>query len=550
VDARADIFSLGIVFYEMLAGAMPFTNESPLGLMLEVVQAEIPDIRQINKQVDRKTSQILQKMIAKSVTDRYQNCAEIIADLGPAKSQLNLKQIEAQRQAAPAAAKSAKSGIPTGDIPTAPALAALTGGHTQLAQKPDQGKKGRGAGWLAAATLFVVVAAAATGYYSGYLPMPFKGQKQPAVMLAGDNLIGDEPQSKVEIASNESPQTNPATPTGASEPASPSPLFTGLMGAMRGDSAGKGENRAEETTQNPSAAANPLASAASLPPGEQALPVAASDTPLAQSEEDEESNGFAIDVAPSTTQVNLLPARKAENSAESGLAETPTAGMTDNLQASLDNARQPVTGQAPTQIMPSRQIQLPPTSTGMPAVASINPASTQAAAGKMISAATQASVKKTAKAAPVPLNKGVVVLVFGDPAVANPIEKTLESELRANQVKVLNEQFIPGFTQLLEKGADLATLRQAILKNGGRALLVANINPTGTQELTYYGRSSTLTTAQLDVDGYDLRSGETIAGYGNTLSYTPLNATEKATEAVMPFVDRLVQKVKQKTRKK
>lgn len=54
VDQRSDIFSLGIVFYEMLAGKVPFENDSPLGLMLEVVQSDIPDIRELNKKVDKK----------------------------------------------------------------------------------------------------------------------------------------------------------------------------------------------------------------------------------------------------------------------------------------------------------------------------------------------------------------------------------------------------------------------------------------------------------------------------------------------------------------
>jgi serine/threonine-protein kinase len=82
VDQRSDIFSLGIVMFEMLAGRMPFTDESPLGLMLEVVKAEIPDVREINADVDPEIARILDKMIAKDPAERYQSCHELVADLG------------------------------------------------------------------------------------------------------------------------------------------------------------------------------------------------------------------------------------------------------------------------------------------------------------------------------------------------------------------------------------------------------------------------------------------------------------------------------------
>src|SRR5579859_1961231 len=81
VDQRSDIFSLGIVLFECLAGRMPFTDESPLGLMLEVVKAEIPDVRQLNSEVDPEIARILGKMIAKDPAERYQSCQELADDL-------------------------------------------------------------------------------------------------------------------------------------------------------------------------------------------------------------------------------------------------------------------------------------------------------------------------------------------------------------------------------------------------------------------------------------------------------------------------------------
>ncbi len=81
VDQRSDIFSLGIVLFECLAGRMPFTDESPLGLMLEVVKAEIPNVMSLNSEVDPELSRILQKMVAKDPNDRYQSCHDLVEDL-------------------------------------------------------------------------------------------------------------------------------------------------------------------------------------------------------------------------------------------------------------------------------------------------------------------------------------------------------------------------------------------------------------------------------------------------------------------------------------
>ena len=81
VDQRSDIFSLGIVLFEMLSGRIPFSDESPLGLMLEVVKSEIPDIQQLNTEVDAATAAILARMVAKEPEQRFQSCHDLAAAL-------------------------------------------------------------------------------------------------------------------------------------------------------------------------------------------------------------------------------------------------------------------------------------------------------------------------------------------------------------------------------------------------------------------------------------------------------------------------------------
>jgi hypothetical protein len=111
----------------------------------------------------------------------------------------------------------------------------------------------------------------------------------------------------------------------------------------------------------------------------------------------------------------------------------------------------------------------------------------------------------------------------------------------------MNEQFIPGMKQLLSNDLDLAALKQLIMQNGGQAMVIANVNHVGTQQLQYAGRSSTLVNAQLDIDTYDIKTGDSIGnGYGADINYTSLNATDEASDAVMQYAAELMQNLKNK----
>ncbi|HFC30123.1 MAG TPA: serine/threonine protein kinase, partial [Oceanospirillales bacterium] len=187
VDARSDIFSLGIVFYEMLAGKVPFENDSPLGLMLEVVQSEIPDIRNLNNKVDKKTSFILNKMIAKAPEDRYQSCDEIIRDLGNVitnEKLQNIKQAAHQVQAA----KVSKATKKVSQQVTVPSAQAVTAQNLKIQTKGS--KK-----WLVAATLFAVLGAGAFGYVNGYLPFPKHDNSSTTTTALLDNNLASSQQA-------------------------------------------------------------------------------------------------------------------------------------------------------------------------------------------------------------------------------------------------------------------------------------------------------------------------------------------------------------------
>jgi serine/threonine protein kinase len=81
VDHRSDIFSLGVVFYEMLTGLKPFLGEEITAIIYKIVNEEPPSVRIVHEWIPEEIDQIISKMIAKSPGSRYSSCRSLIQDL-------------------------------------------------------------------------------------------------------------------------------------------------------------------------------------------------------------------------------------------------------------------------------------------------------------------------------------------------------------------------------------------------------------------------------------------------------------------------------------
>ncbi|HJQ20669.1 MAG TPA: serine/threonine-protein kinase [Gemmatimonadaceae bacterium] len=81
VDGRSDIYSLGIVAYELLTGATPFTGEDPFAVLYKHINAPLP-IPTLETDEEKRVFSVIERMLAKSADDRYQHAYELIAALG------------------------------------------------------------------------------------------------------------------------------------------------------------------------------------------------------------------------------------------------------------------------------------------------------------------------------------------------------------------------------------------------------------------------------------------------------------------------------------
>ncbi len=159
VDGRSDVYSLGVMVFELLTGRLPYDSQDMFGMMYAHVNEPPPDIRKVRPDLPYESDPFIQRAMAKKPGDRYQTTSELARELSllatqPAKGQASLP---------PQPAPPSRPKAHPGDfVPTLP-----------LGEKPAEPIQPRRFGWLwvVLPAAFMAVCALAA-LFGGILMLP------------------------------------------------------------------------------------------------------------------------------------------------------------------------------------------------------------------------------------------------------------------------------------------------------------------------------------------------------------------------------------------
>jgi hypothetical protein len=172
-DVRSDIYSLGVMLYQLVTGRLPYEADTPLAIVMKHIQGQLPMPTSINASLPEPLERIILRALAKNPQDRYPQVNDMLTDLkkiiGVAPGEMSTEMLQVKDMgAAPAIA------APTPTPP--PPSAAITGSNVPVSAAPSKPSAGLNLALVGLIAAFLIVALG-----GGYLL--FSATKKPAAVI-------------------------------------------------------------------------------------------------------------------------------------------------------------------------------------------------------------------------------------------------------------------------------------------------------------------------------------------------------------------------------
>ena len=227
VDGRSDVYSLGVILFEMLAGRPPFAADTPMGIAMRHLTDPIPRIRQLKPRLPKQIDRVIRRALAKAPGDRYQSAA----GLAEALDEWEVRTPAGATPWAPPVQSDTLSGR-AGSIESTGALAEITKSPepAELLARGERSPKPRRARRMPRTVLvaglvlgFLLVGAAfAAGVIGGvtHTPTPSPGQSETGVPTQQATVVVTLTPRPTDVATPTASTTTTGAPTFVLRPSS------------------------------------------------------------------------------------------------------------------------------------------------------------------------------------------------------------------------------------------------------------------------------------------------------------------------------------------